>query len=128
MARPPVKSRQYFEAVEERLAQGTKQSEAINQVAEQLGLHRNVVRAGWYRYRRREDATPSAADSFSGHISEARRALEAARASLEARVVQAKASLVSAQAAYDDATRERDEKLGPLTAQLDALGQHSDSR
>ncbi len=127
MARPPVKSRQYYEAVEKLLAQNMDQAGAINQVADQMGLHRNVVRAGWYRYGARHADEGPSETSFEAHITRARKALEAARDALDDKVLRAQADLDRAQAALDQAVRDRDERLNDLSVQIEALGQRSDT-
>lgn len=122
----------YHEEVEALVAEGTKNADAVRQVAEKHGKNANAVRGGIFQYKKAHingGSGPTATmrrlrkkeASYDDLLAQAREALEAARDLIDQEVNDAKAALDAAQARYDSVLSSVKDRKADIEKKLAAL-------
>lgn len=130
----PTEAQIVYERIEELVAGGMSNADAIRAVADERGKQVNAVRANQHQYRKKLEggAAPSgrgrgrsakrAAPTASDAVAEARAALERGLAGLDGQVEKAKKALDAAQRAYDEAVAKVKQERAELEAKIKVLG------
>lgn len=120
---------QYHEAVEALKVDGTKNADAIRQVADDFGKQGNAIRGAIHQYKTKLNGGPTAtrrtrragAHTVDDHLTQARQSLEQALALVDREVADAKADLDAAQAHYDSVAAAVKDRKADIERKLQAL-------
>jgi hypothetical protein len=126
-------AQRYYEEVEALKASGTKNADAVREVAKKYGKNENAVRGGIHQYKSRHVNGGAAATTTSrgsrrqaslsvdDYVANARKALEAARDLIDREVEHAKAELDAAQQRYDQVAASVKDRKADIEKKLQAL-------